>query len=201
LDQLFTLRLVSQRVVHEHERGSDDLPRGWVALMKQAMRIIVPAYNTNRMAVEYMQRLYQPADQRYQALVGTQFERAKRLADWLTRVRQHWPEVQVVGVDTNGVDELVAGSMIDVRASVRLGQLSPDDVAVELYHGALDADQDIVDGQATALTYASVERDVYHFAGQVCCDSSGPRGYTLRVLPRNQDLSSPFVPGLIVWGS
>lgn len=184
-----------------YDRGSSDLPRGWIARMKQAMRAVVPIYNTNHMAVEYLQRLYQPADERYRTLVADQFAHAKRLAEWLARVRQHWGEVYIVGVETDGQDELVSGSIIEVRASVKLGQLGPEDVAVELYHGALDSDQEIVAGQTAAMTYTGAERGVSLFVGKVHCESSGPRGYTLRVLPRNQDLASSFVPGLIVWGS
>jgi len=33
--------------------GQDDLPRGWIARMKQAMRAVEPAYNTYHTATEY----------------------------------------------------------------------------------------------------------------------------------------------------
>lgn len=43
------------------ERGVDDMPRKWVARMKQSMRTITPLFSTRRMVKEYVERLYLPA--------------------------------------------------------------------------------------------------------------------------------------------
>ncbi|MEZ0396374.1 MAG: alpha-glucan family phosphorylase [Anaerolineales bacterium] len=43
------------------ERGVDDMPRKWVARMKQSMRTITPLFSTRRMLKEYVERLYLPA--------------------------------------------------------------------------------------------------------------------------------------------
>jgi hypothetical protein len=37
------------------------------------------------------------------------------------------------------------------------------------------------------------------FSGTLACRSSGRQGYAIRVLPGNQDLATPFEPGLITW--
>jgi starch phosphorylase len=184
-----------------YNRGPDGLPHGWIARMKNAMGAVVPVYNTNRMVMEYMERLYRPADKRYQRLSGDQFERARRLAEWNARVRQYWPEVQIVGVETDIQGELAVGSELEVRASVKLGHLSPDDVSVQMYGGALDADQQIEHGRPTPMSFARVEKGISQFVGQVRCQSSGLRGYTVRVLPRHEDLAHPLEPRLIVWGA
>jgi starch phosphorylase len=184
-----------------YDRGPDDLPRGWIARMKNAMGAVVPLYNTNRMMIEYTERLYRPADKRYQRLSGDQFERARHLAEWKARLRQYWPEVQIVGVETDGQDELAVGSELEVRASVKLGHLSPEDVSVETYEGALDSKQQIERGRPTPMSYVRVEKGVSLFEGRVRCQSSGLRGYTVRVLPRHEDLADPFEPRLIVWGA
>ncbi|MBI4873913.1 MAG: hypothetical protein HY822_04680, partial [Acidobacteria bacterium] len=33
----------------------------------------------------------------------------------------------------------------------------------------------------------------------VVCGKSGRHGYTVRVMPYHRDLTTPFLPGLIVW--
>jgi len=184
-----------------YNRGPDGLPRGWIARMKNAMGAVVPVYNTNRMMIEYMERLYRPAGKRYQRLSEDQFERARRLAEWKARLRQYWPEVQIVGVETDIQGELAVGSELEVRASVKLGHLSPDDVLVEAYGGALDTNQEIEHGRAAPLSFARVEKGVSLFVGNVRCQGSGLRGYTVRVLPRHEDLAHPFEPRLILWGA
>ena len=50
------------------------------------------------------------------------------------------------------------------------------------------------------LTFVGVEKGVALFVGQVRCQNSGLHGYTVRVLPRHEDLANPFEPRLIVWG-
>jgi len=184
-----------------YSRGPDGLPRGWIARIKSSMSTVNPVYSTSRMVIEYVQRLYRPAERRYDGLVENGFERARRLAEWKARVHQHWPEVKVVGVETNVAGDLAVAAELEVRASVRLGQLSPDDVSVETYEGALDAEQEIVHGRATPMSYVSGDKGVSLFVGQSRCSDSGLHGYTVRVLPRHEDLANPFEPRLIVWGA
>ena len=183
-----------------YNRGSDSLPRGWIARMKNAMSTVIPSYSSSRMMIEYVERLYRPADRRFHHLSENEFGRAKALAEWKVRVHQHWPEVKVLGLETNAGEQLAVGAELEVRASVGLGQLSPDDVAVEIYDGALDAEQDIRQGRATPMSFVGVEKGVALFVGQVRCQNSGLHGYTVRVLPRHEDLANPFEPRLIVWG-
>lgn len=43
-----------------YERGKDGLPGGWIERMRNAMRTIIPVFNTNRMLTEYISRYYFP---------------------------------------------------------------------------------------------------------------------------------------------
>jgi starch phosphorylase len=104
-------------------------------------------------------------------------------------------------METDAKEEQPVNSEFEVRASLNLGQLSPEDVSVELYGGELDADREIVEGHATRMAYVGVRRGVSLFAGKVHFQQSGLRGYTLRVLPRHEDLANPFDPRLILWGA
>jgi starch phosphorylase len=41
-----------------YDRDADGLPRRWVAIMKRAIQTLVPAFNSDRMAAEYADRIY-----------------------------------------------------------------------------------------------------------------------------------------------
>ena len=43
------------------ERGADDIPHKWVAMVKESLRTVTPQFSTRRMLKEYMERLYLPA--------------------------------------------------------------------------------------------------------------------------------------------
>jgi starch phosphorylase len=44
-----------------YERDADDVPRGWVRVMKEAIRTAVPVFCTRRMVKEYTEKFYVPA--------------------------------------------------------------------------------------------------------------------------------------------
>jgi starch phosphorylase len=58
-------RLLEEEVVPLfYRRDTDDVPRGWVQVMKEAIRTVVPVFCTRRMLKEYTERFYVPAMER-----------------------------------------------------------------------------------------------------------------------------------------
>ncbi len=43
------------------ERGGEDIPHKWVAMVKESLRTVTPQFSTRRMLKEYVDRLYMPA--------------------------------------------------------------------------------------------------------------------------------------------
>lgn len=196
--------LLEQDVVPTfYDRGADGLPRRWIARMKASIKTLCPFFNTHRMVQEYVQRFYLPAATRYQRLADNGLARARALAVWKGRVQAAWPQVRVEGVDGESVAEVHVGGQFRVRARVRLGALTPDDVTVQLYLGRVNPDGEIVEASATEMRAVGSDDDTCYLfeASAVVCCKSGLHGYTVRVLPRHPDLITPFLPGLIVWAS
>jgi len=44
-----------------NDRGAENVPHGWVEMMKESLRTITPQFSTRRMVKEYLDRLYIPA--------------------------------------------------------------------------------------------------------------------------------------------
>ena len=183
-----------------YERGPDGLPRGWIALMKAAMRSICPVFNTNRMVHEYTERFYLPSAERYQRLAENGMARGRALAEWRSQMQEHWLEIRVESVEADTLDELKVGDELEVRARVHLGPLGPQDVAVELYQGLLDDKGQILGAEVIGMSCVQSDGDGSHlFIGAIPCRTSGLHGYALRILPCHEDLGSPYEPGLILW--
>ncbi|MBI3971136.1 MAG: alpha-glucan family phosphorylase [Chloroflexi bacterium] len=207
-----TYELLEKEVVPIfYDRGPDDLPRRWIAMMKAAMRELGPEYNTNRMLYEYVERLYHPAAARFSHLTQDNGAAARSLAAWKQRLRKSWGHVRIEEVDAPATDVTV-GMELPVRACVRLGSLTPDDVSVQLYDGPVDAQGQIASGHVDEMAVAPDvagpggvgarhEDGVYTYAGAIPCRRSGLHGYSVRVIPKNPDLANVFEPGLIVWAS
>lgn len=185
-----------------YERGSDNLPRGWVARMKRSMMTVCPVFNTNRMVQDYAERFYIPSAQRYLELTENQLAGGIELAHWLRKLRASWDQIQVEGVEVADTHSIEVGDHLKVVARIRLGALTPEDVNVELYHGSVDAMGTIAAAQAVSMAGNGKNNapGVFSFTGQIPCRTSGQHGYAVRVLPRHRLLPRAFEPGLIRWG-
>jgi starch phosphorylase len=86
-----------------------------------------------------------------------------------------------------------------VHAYVSLGDLTPDDVDVQVLHGRVREElDDLVDVHVSSLKLVeSFEANRHRFDGEVTLASTGPFGYTVRVVPRNSHLASVAELGLV----
>lgn len=111
------------------------------------------------------------------------------------------PILQVYNVTAADADlsELRVGNTFTVTVAVQLGEISPDDVTVELYHGPLNTMNIISGGHKTAMTLSeSHQGGRYLFNCRVDCPTTGRYGFIPRVVPRG-DLWLQFTPGMIAW--
>ncbi|MBD2693817.1 alpha-glucan family phosphorylase [Anabaena catenula] len=184
---------------YEHRDG-DGLPRPWVAKMKDAIRLNCPFFNTARMVREYAQRAYFPASDRYHTLTVDNYAPAKELADWKAKLGEHWFNIRIKDVDVSAVSELKVNQTVAVKAKVDLATLKNDDVQVELYQGSIDANGDIVNAVPVVMDYQGQDSEgLSVYTGSITYTTSGLQGLSLRVLPQNQHLASPYEPRLIAW--
>jgi len=184
-----------------YDRGTDNLPRKWLALMKNSMKTLGPNFSSHRMMREYSKDLYAPVATRWESLRGDgEYQRAKALAAWKRRVRSLWKDIRLESLDTPVNPQLKVGDHLEIQATLSLGELSPTDVAVEIYHGKLDERGAISEGSAIALESSPTDNpQVYRYSGKMPCRTSGRWGYAIRVVPQHEDLLTPFDLGLVSW--
>ncbi len=184
-----------------YDRGATGVPRRWIARMKGSLQALCHFFNSHRMVEEYTEKFYLPAAGRSAELAANNMERARALAAWTQRARDLWPQVRAEVIEGAGKAELPVGDDVRAKARVYLGGLTPEEVSVELYLGAVDPDGEIVHGISTPMQPVGFEDNgswLYHAVAT--CTRSGLHGYTVRVLPRHPDLNTPFLGGMIAWG-
>jgi len=185
-----------------YNRGNDGVPRGWVNMMKYSMRTICPIFNTNRMVQEYNDRFYQKSHQQWKRMLAHNLKKAKELAKWKEYMSTRWHSIRIEDITTYTNESMKVGSEIEVYAHVHLGEINPDDVSVEIYQGPLSPRGMIDGGQTYTMSCCNTnEEGMYTFVGAVPCSTSGLHGYTIRVLPKHEDLSNRFESNLITWGA
>jgi starch phosphorylase len=184
-----------------YERGADNLPRKWIALMKNSMRNLGPRFNSHRTLREYSEKLYVPIATRWETLRGEgEYQRAKALAAWKRRIRAAWKDIRLESLDTAAKPQLKVGDEFEIQATFSLGELSTSDLSIEIYHGKLDEKGAIMDGGSMPLVPSPTDKpNSYRYGGKIPCETSGRWGYAIRVVPKHDDLVTPYDLGLISW--
>ncbi|MDQ3663226.1 MAG: alpha-glucan family phosphorylase [Actinomycetota bacterium] len=182
--------------------GLDDaaVPVRWVEMIRHTLRSLGPKVQATRMLRDYVLDLYVPAARAARPLREHPDE-ATRLAAWKDKVATCWPRVRVEHVDASGIgDAPEVGSTLTLQVWTDLGELTPDDVRVEVVHGTARDDDSLDRPQSGLLGHAEAyEAGRHRFAGEVKLDTTGPFGYTVRVLPDHPALVGPAELGLVAW--
>jgi glycogen phosphorylase len=138
-----------------YERDADGIPQGWVDRIRHALRSLGPKVQAERMVREYVTELYVPAAASSRSLADAdRFGPARELAAWKQRVIAAWPQVRIEHVESEAAGSVGQrlGSALAVHVSVALGELTRDDVAVEVVYGRPDEDDQIVRPAYVTLT-------------------------------------------------
>jgi starch phosphorylase len=196
-NSLFDL-LERQIVPLFYERSPGRPPSGWLRRVRASLRALGPFVPASRMVRDYVELMYEPAGKRGDALGADRFVRARALAAWKTRVIGGWGDVRVRLLD--GDDQVTdLGSDRTVTAEVLLGPLSPDDVAVDLVHGAVGPTDELSIAGVVAMHRVDGDADRHVYMGAFTCERAGRYGFTARVVPSHPDLASPAELGRVMW--
>ncbi|MCK5590325.1 MAG: alpha-glucan family phosphorylase, partial [Candidatus Pacebacteria bacterium] len=190
-----------------YERGTDGIPKKWVKLMKSAMTSICPIFNTNRMVKEYYEKFYFPASQRSRRFMSDEYKKAKELRSWKKRLRKNWNSISILNVNANKRNVYHIDEDLPIQADIRLGNISPKEVSVEVYYGKVTSSEEMSAGGASIMqidpskTTGDGKDKTYHYTGTVNFTTSGQSGISIRILPKNDELINKYLPGLILWAS
>jgi glycogen phosphorylase len=182
-----------------YEVDEGRVPQGWVQMLRHNLRTLGPLVQADRMVRDYVADLYAPAAASSRLLVSSGNTAARDLAVWKSRVRQSWDEVRIEHVEADGAEPSL-GAVLHVRVTTVLGDLSADDVSVEVVYGRIGEDDELVEPSYATLTADdTAEAPQTRFSGSVELGQPGPFGYTVRVLPSHPLLTSKADLGLVTY--
>jgi starch phosphorylase len=170
-------------------------PQRWVAMMQSSLVSLGPWVSASRMVRDYVTDIYEPLASRARALEADGRARARELARWKACTVAAWSHVRIQSV---AIDDAPAelGAIRRVTAQVRLGDLTPNDVEVQLLHGPVGPEGDLE--RATVVAMGPVQGSD-SWAGELSCDAAGRYGYTVRVVPHHPDLAGFAELGCVTW--
>lgn len=181
-----------------YDRDADGIPRRWMEMVRHTLATLGPRVQATRMVADYVCELYTPIARASEALDAPPYENAKALAEWKSKVRAAWHDVRVDFVEASLPDVVQLGDDVTVVAHVSLGDLSPEDVEVQMILGKVAGDDTIVSGQVIKLTPSKqVDGGATKFVASTKLDVAGAVGFTVRVVPHNSLTASDAELGLV----
>ena len=182
---------------YESGRHSSPPPR-WVRMVKHTLMSLGPQVLATRMVRDYVKELYTPAAVSSRQVLEAECAGAKDLASWQARVVAAWPRLRVINVDSSGLgDTPQVGTELTVRVSVDLGDLTADDVDVQVAYGPVDESDRLVAPLRLSLQSQGAVDGGTRFEGTIPLDRAGGFGYAVRVLPKHPLLATGATLGLV----
>lgn len=111
-----------------YNRDNMGVPRHWLAMMRESMATLTPYFSANRMVRDYTNRYYLPLAASYHNRFKDKAKLGHRLVHWLKHIDEFWPKIHVDNVVAEHQDNHYL-----FRMHVYLGELTADDVRVELF--------------------------------------------------------------------
>lgn len=185
---------------YDHPDG--DIPGAWTKMMKASIRMALSYFASHRMLAEYNNLSYKRAAEEYANLLANNAKKARALVDRHERLDALWSNVKIALPEADkDVSMLHVGDKFNVTTHVQLGDLKPDEVAVEVYYGPVNSENRITESFSEQMIMAEDKTSgQYVYQQHIVCKTTGRYGFTTRVTPRGSDWKS-VIPGFITWSS
>lgn len=193
------LDILEQEVIPTYfAAGPGGYSPAWIERSKRSMYTVMPRFNAERMARDYVDHFYIPAErlgQRFQAQGGVA---AHALARWKGKVRAAWERVSLQWGETPP-SLLESGAAMTLEVSAEIDGLDVDDVRIECLlrhegHGTLPTQEVHV---LRPLEHREGGR--WTFAADIVPPENGVFGIRVRMYPFHELLQHPFEVGLLRW--
>jgi starch phosphorylase len=187
--------LLEQQVVPEfYTRDESNIPRAWVARVRESMARLTPQFSANRTVRDYTEKYYLPAFAAYQERAASKGAQAERMTNWRRGLEQKWHGLRFgqVKVETAGQNHVF-------EVAVFLGEIEPGAVRVEVYADGGDNGPP-VRYEMSRIRQLKGSANGYAYGASV--PASRPASdYTPRIVPYFPSAKVPLESDQILWQS
>jgi phosphorylase/glycogen(starch) synthase len=146
------------------------------------------------MLSDYCRQYYEPQAQRTAGLVADDFAQARQIAAWKKRLRRAWKHVEVISQTQPAASyTLSPTNSLQVEVVLQIGDLTPEDLGVEMLFATSDRKRRLHIQDRCALQPVSFEDGVATYRASVLPDRTGMYEVATRIyakhplLPHRQD--------------
>ena len=150
--------------------------------------------------MDYSNMFYFPALENSRRFSKDNYVEAKSLAAYFNKLHQSWPNLKIVKIESTAKPVMQRGDTLTVTAHLDLGNIKPNELQVELYHGTVsNQTNEIADANKVEMKWLKSENHINLYQVQIECMDTGMQGHTVRILPKHSALIHPYRSGFIKW--
>ena len=182
-----------------YQKDDDEINSDWIKKMKSSIKSVGGIYNTSRMLVDYLTKLYVPQMERF-SNVKNNIPAVENYLTWEKELKSKWSLIKITPMNELDELEVNAGSVITMSCNVFLNDISPDSVTVEVYCGKLDDKGKMINSLFSEMKVSKeLGESKYEYTTDLCIDEGGSYGYTFRVLPKHDLLINKHDLSMCKW--
>lgn len=166
------------------------VPVEWVSRVKNTMVRIAPEFTMKRMIDDYYDKYYRKLAKRHKYLKINDFEKAKELAAWKSKMREEWDNIEVINYSFEKTEENIYRSGHDYKAEIALHvkNIPKENVGVEFIITRLgkNGEYKYVDREEFKLVSCKAGKCLYR--ATLVPERAGSFYYGIRIYPKHEDL-------------
>jgi phosphorylase/glycogen(starch) synthase len=200
-ERIYTL-LENEITETYYRRNKDGIPEDWVGMVRNNIAHVAPEFTMNRMLRDYIDRFYSKLQQRTLLLRKDDYQLPKELARWKHRILTHWKNIKVLEYDIPDVtrEEFMVGKTYSGKVKLDLGELTADEIGVEMVHNKSTGGQEQKVFRGTE-DFKCTHRDgsVAEYTFEQKVDETGLFDIGFRIYPRNELIPHRMDFPLVRW--
>ncbi len=183
-----------------YDRNEQGIPSGWTRMMKNCFAKISPHFTMKRQLDDYYRKFYNKLGERTRKLTQNNMEKLSGLVRWKEKVLTGWDNIAVAHLEMPEPRDgsLFLGDQIDIKADIKLGNLNPEDVKIELV--VVNADHESA-GLFAKFPFTCVghNKGVSHFECRINAEFAGMWNLAVRMIPQHPLLPHDMDFNLVKW--
>jgi starch phosphorylase len=185
--------LLEHEVVPQfYNRDEHGIPVAWVSRMRESMAQLTPRFSASRTVREYTELHYIPAATNYRSRVNEKGKTGRQIIEWRRKLEDNWSKIRLGELKVEKV-----GEHHQFQIEVFLNDLDPHAVQVELYANGVQGNAAVREEMALApRSVAGLGSFAYSATLSSPCSSAD---FTVRIIPRFEDVSVPLEETRILW--
>lgn len=181
-----------------YNRDRLNVPREWMHMMKQAVKVCAAFFNTSRMVMEYTDKYYIPLHELYMEVSGNNYENIDKYLEWKENVISGWDGVSF-GYTNVQADNMEMGSQIVFEANVLSSKI--DHANLDIFAVVdFDGESGVLEKpEFVRLEYVDDSNGGHYYKTSYKIGRAGKMKVGFAVLPSHEYVKNIFELNLVKW--